>query len=50
MDMFKHMGGITHKYLKNLIYGNWGYGLKGKQGRGGFLVKLQDYLEYFLIL
>jgi hypothetical protein len=47
MDMFKHMGGITHKYLKNLIYGNWGYGLKGKQGRGGFFGKVAGLSRIF---
>ena len=39
VDMFKSMGGITNKYLKNLIYGSWGHGITGKGGRGGALGK-----------
>ena len=27
-------------YIKNLIYGNWGYGIKGKGSRGGVLGKV----------
>jgi len=39
MDMFKSMGGITNKYLKNLIYGN--------NLRGGVLGKIADVSRVF---
>ena len=40
VDMYKSLGGITNDYIRKLVYGNWGYGLKGKGGRGGFLGKV----------
>ena len=39
MDMFKSMGGVTNKYLKNLIYGN--------NLRGGFLGKVGEISRIF---
>ena len=39
MDMFKSMGGVTNKYLKNLIYGN--------NLRGGLLGKIGDVSRVF---
>ena len=47
VDMFKSMGGVTNKYLKNLIYGNWGYGVTGKAGRGGVLGKVGTISRIF---
>ena len=40
IDMYKSLGGTANPYIKNLIYGNWGYGLKGKGNRGGVLGKV----------
>ena len=39
MDMFKSMGGVTNKYLKNLIYGN--------NLRGGLLGKIGEVSRVF---
>ena len=40
IDMYKSLGGATTPFIRNLIYGNWGYGLKGKGNRGGILGKV----------
>jgi len=39
IDMIKSLGGVTPKYLKNLIYGNW--------NKGGFLGKLGSISRVF---